>query len=98
MTRYVIDAPTLLHLVAERVDVHRDHQLVAPNIIRSQALTLLLVGVRDGDLDEAVALEHHERCTALKIRLLGDRVSRRPRGGSRGSRTGRRRSMRSTSR
>jgi len=77
MTRYVIDAPTLLHLVAERVDVHRDHQLVAPNIIRSQALTLLLARVRDGDLDEAVALEHHERCTALKMRLLGDRVSRR---------------------
>ena len=77
MTRYVIDAPTLLHLVAERVDVHRDHQLVAPNIIRSQALTLLLARVRDGELDEAVALEHHERRTVLKMRLLGDRVSRR---------------------
>jgi hypothetical protein len=36
MTRYVIDAPTLLHLVAERVDVHRDHQLVAPNLGLSQ--------------------------------------------------------------
>ena len=77
MTRYVIDAPTLLHLVAEGVEVSPEHQLVAPNIIRSQALSLLLAGVRQGDITEAVALQRHERLTELKMRLLGDRVSRR---------------------
>ena len=77
MTRYVIDAPTLLHLVAEGVEVSPEHQLVAPNIIRSQALSLLLASVRQGDMTEAVALQHHERLTELKMRLLGDRVSRR---------------------
>ena len=77
MARYVIDAPTLLRLVADSVEVSREHQLVAPNIIRSQALALLLASVRQGDISEAVALEHHERFTALKMRLLGDRVSRR---------------------
>jgi predicted nucleic acid-binding protein len=77
MTRYVIDAPTLLHLVATGVQVSPRHQLVAPNLIRSQALSLLLAAVRHGDLTEAVALEHHERLTELKMRLLGDRVSRR---------------------
>ena len=77
MARYVIDAPTLLHLVAESVDISPEHQLVAPNIIRSQALSLLLASVRRGDLSEAVALAHHERFTEMKIRLLGDRVSRR---------------------
>ena len=77
MTRYVIDAPTLLHLVAEGVEVSPEHQLVAPNIIRSQALSLLLAGVRQGDMTEAVALQRHERFTELKMRLLGDRVSRR---------------------
>ena len=77
MTRYVIDAPTLLHLVAEGVEVSPEHQLVAPNIIRSQALSLLLAGVRQGDITEAVALQRHERFTELKMRLLGDRVSRR---------------------
>ena len=77
MTRYVIDAPTLLHLVVEGVEVSPEHQLVAPNIIRSQALSLLLASVRQGDMTEAVALQHHERLTELKMRLLGDRVSRR---------------------
>jgi predicted nucleic acid-binding protein len=77
MTRYVIDAPTLLHLVAEDLQVDPRHQLVAPNLIRSQALSLLLEAVRRGDLTEAAALQHHERLTELKMRLLGDRVSRR---------------------
>jgi len=43
MARYVIDAPTLLHLVADDVHTSPAHQLVAPNIIRSQALSSLLV-------------------------------------------------------
>jgi predicted nucleic acid-binding protein len=77
MTRYVIDAPTLLHLVADEVPVHAGHQIVAPNLIRSHAMSLLLGAVRRGDLSEGLALRHHERLTALKIRLLGDRVSRR---------------------
>ena len=77
MARYVIDAPTLLHLVAESVDISPEHQLVAPNIIRSQALSLLLASVRHGEISEAVALERHERFTEMKVRLLGDRVSRR---------------------
>jgi predicted nucleic acid-binding protein len=77
MTRYVIDAPTLLHLVATSVRVSPRHQIVAPNIIRSQALSLLLEAVRQGDLTEDLALQHHERLTELKMRLLGDRVSRR---------------------
>ena len=77
MTRYVIDAPTLLHLVATGVQVSPRHQIVAPNLIRSQALSLLLEAVQRGDVTEDVALQHHERLTELKMRLLGDRVSRR---------------------
>ncbi|MGA8047816.1 MAG: hypothetical protein WCA30_16280 [Dermatophilaceae bacterium] len=73
----MIDAPTLLHLVDEKVAVHPDHQLVAPNSVRSEALTLLLSDVRRGVRSEAEALERHERMTAVRIRLLGDRVSRR---------------------
>lgn len=77
VTRYVIDATTLLHLVADGVQVSPAHQIVAPNTIRSQALCLLLEAVRNGELSEEVALQHHERLTELKMRLLGDRVSRR---------------------
>jgi predicted nucleic acid-binding protein len=76
MTRYVIDAPTLLHLVAEDLEVDPGHQLVAPSLVRSQALALLYEAVRRGDLDEKEALQQHRRLTELKMRLLGDRVSR----------------------
>lgn len=77
MTRYVIDAPTLLYIVANGIQPSPRHQLVAPNSIRSQALSLLYAAVRNGDLTEDLALQHHERLTELKMRLLGDRVSRR---------------------
>jgi predicted nucleic acid-binding protein len=77
VARYVIDAPTLLHLVAERTEVSSAHQLVAPNLIRSQALSLLLAAVLEGEITDEVALQRHERLTEIKMRLLGDRVSRR---------------------
>jgi predicted nucleic acid-binding protein len=77
MTRFVIDAPTLLHLVAEGVAVRPGHQLVAPQGLRSQALDLLYDAVRGGDLTEEAALDRHEAMTGVKVRLLGDRVSRR---------------------
>ncbi len=77
MVRYVIDAQTLLQLVAEGEPAHPGHQLVAPQLIRSQALTLLLTAVRRGDISEQTALQRHEQLTEMKMRLLGDRVSRR---------------------
>jgi len=77
MARYVIDAPTLLHLVDAELRVDPGHQLVAPNSIRSEALELLLRDVRAGKRTEAAALRAHERMTEVKMRLLGDRVSRR---------------------
>lgn len=77
MARYVVDARTLVHIVSAGVEVHPDHQLVAPNSIRSEALSLLYGRVRRGELTEAAALQLHERLTEVKMRLLGDRVSRR---------------------
>ena len=77
MARYVIDAPTLIYLVDTGLHVDPGHQLVAPNSIRSEAMELLLHDVRAGKRSEAEALKAHERMTEIKIRLLGDRVSRR---------------------
>jgi predicted nucleic acid-binding protein len=77
MARYVIDARTLLHIVSADVKVRSEHQLVAPNVLRSQALSLLYDQVRRDLLTEAEALQLHERLTEVKVRLLGDRVSRR---------------------
>lgn len=76
MPRYVIDAPTLLHVIDNDLSLDPEHQLVAPNSIRSEALQLLLRDVRRGHRLEMTALQIHERITELKMRLLGDRVSR----------------------
>ena len=76
MTRFAIDAPTAIRLVREGVTVPATHQLVAPNLLRSQALSSLYRDVRAGRLsdDEAATLLHG--ITTMRIRLLGDRVSR----------------------
>lgn len=76
MARYVVDPQTLLRVVADDRRVAPGHQLVAPNSVRSDALGLLLTAVREGDLSEKEALATHTHLTELKMRLLGDRVSR----------------------
>lgn len=40
-------------------------------------MKLLLAAVRNGEMADREALRRHERLTEIKIRLLGDRVSRR---------------------
>ncbi len=77
MARYAVDAPTLLHIVDQALAIHPSHQLVAPSSIRIEALELLLRDVRDGKRSDREAMACHERMTRLKMRLLGDRVSRR---------------------
>ena len=77
MTRYVLDPPTLLEVVAQDVQIRAEDQVVAPGRIRSEALNLLFNAVQRGDLTEKMAFERHERLTELKMRLLNDRVSRR---------------------
>ncbi len=77
MSRFVIDPPTLLQLARGPDEVNPAHRLVAPNAVRSHALSQLLDQVREGQLTEEAALALHERITQVKIRLLGDRVSRR---------------------
>lgn len=76
MARYVIDAFTLLHLADEEIEVHPNHQLLGPNSIRSEALGILLGDVVSFKREEEAALKTHARLTEIKMRLLGDRVSR----------------------
>ena len=76
MTRYAIDAPTAVRLARERVVVSSEHQLVAPNLLRSQALSLVYRGVRAGDVAKDEARTILDGITAMRVRLLGDRVSR----------------------
>ena len=76
MARYVIDAPTLLHVVDNELRIDPEVRLVAPGSIRSEALQLLLRDVDAGTRTEKDALWTHERITECKMRLLADRVSR----------------------
>lgn len=76
MTRYAIDLHVALRLAEDAVTAPVQHQLVAPALLRSQALSLLYQDVRRGERTEKDALNLMERITTMKIRLLGDRVSR----------------------
>lgn len=74
MTRFVVDAETLLRIAAGEVEVAPAHRLVAPTLARSQALTALYGAVRRGELSTGEARERVLRMNSLKVRFLGDRA------------------------
>jgi predicted nucleic acid-binding protein len=76
MTRYAIDALAAIRLAREGIVVPEGHQLVAPNLLRSQVLSFLFREVHQGRLPEAEARTLLDGITTMRIRLLGDRVSR----------------------
>lgn len=76
MTRYAIDAATVLRVLEEGAIPDARHQLVAPAVVRSEVLTALFADVRGGRLSEKEARTRLESLAELRMRLLGDRVSR----------------------
>ncbi|WP_156225101.1 hypothetical protein [Pseudactinotalea suaedae] len=76
MARYVIDADVAIRLAREGLRPDRQHQLVAPNLLRSQVLSQMYRAVRAGKVEEAEARAVLDHVTTMKMRLLGDRVSR----------------------
>ncbi len=52
------------------------HQLVGPKALQSRALSLVYGQVRRGELDRDEAVAILDGITTMRIRLLGDRVSR----------------------
>jgi len=76
MTRFAIDSAIALRLIREKVHVPDEHQLVGPAILRSHALSTLYREVREGRMDAATGRRELEAVAELKVRLLGDRVSR----------------------
>jgi indolepyruvate ferredoxin oxidoreductase alpha subunit len=77
VARYVVDASTVLRLVAEEIEVPAEHSLVAPTLLRSQVLSLLHESVARGELAADDARAQLARFNRLPIRLLGDAVLRR---------------------
>ena len=77
MTRFVVDASAVLHVASTRLVVAREHQLLAPTLLRSQTLSALHEAVQRGEIAPEVARERLARVNGMRIRLLGDAVLRR---------------------
>jgi predicted nucleic acid-binding protein len=77
MSRFVVDAGAVLHLVSEGIEVSGAHELLAPTLLRSQTLSVLHEAVHRGELPADVARDRLTRVGQMRIRLLGDAVLRR---------------------
>lgn len=77
MTRFVVDCETLLRIAAGEIEVAAGHQLVAPTLVRSQALSALYEASRRGEISADEGIERVTRINSLKVRFLGDKVLQR---------------------
>jgi len=77
VTRFVVDCDTLLRIAAGEIEVAAGHQLVAPTLVRSQALAALYGAARRGELSAGEGMERVTRINSLKVRFLGDKVLQR---------------------
>jgi predicted nucleic acid-binding protein len=77
VTRFVVDCDTLLRIAAGEIEVAGEHKLVAPTLVRSQALSRLYEAFRRGELSADEGLERVTRINSLKVRFLGDKVLQR---------------------
>ena len=76
MTRYGIDALVAIRLAESETAVPDEHRLVAPSLLRSDALAILYRSVREGERTEQEGLAILRRIAGMPMRVLGDRVSR----------------------
>ncbi|HJS27608.1 MAG TPA: type II toxin-antitoxin system VapC family toxin [Actinomycetota bacterium] len=77
MTRFVVDCDSLLRIAAGEIEVAAEHKLIAPTLVRSQALAALYESARRGEISAAEGLERVTRLNSLKVRFLGDKVLQR---------------------
>jgi predicted nucleic acid-binding protein len=77
LTKFVVDAGVVLYLASVAINVPREHELLAPTLLRSQTLSALHEAVQRGEIPAEVALDHLRRIWRMPIRLLGDAVLRR---------------------
>jgi indolepyruvate ferredoxin oxidoreductase alpha subunit len=74
VTRFVVDCETLLRIAAGEIQVAPEHTLVAPTLVRSQALSALYQAARRGEITAEEGRERIRRINSLKVRFLGDKV------------------------
>ena len=65
MTRFVVDCETLLRIAAGEIEVAAEHKLVAPTLVRSQALSALYQAARGGEISAAEGRERVRRINSL---------------------------------
>jgi predicted nucleic acid-binding protein len=72
--RFVIDCDTLLRIAAGEIAVAPEHKLLAPTLVRSQALNALFAASRRGEISAKEGLERIWHFNAMGVRFLGDRA------------------------
>jgi predicted nucleic acid-binding protein len=77
VARFVVDCKTLLGIAGGEIEVAAAHRLLAPTLVRSQALSALYEACRRGEISAAEGLERVARINSLKVRFLGDKVLQR---------------------
>jgi predicted nucleic acid-binding protein len=77
LARFVVDSETLLRIASGEIEVSPEHQLVAPTLVRSQALAALYDAAQRGEISTTEGLERVTRINSLKVRFLGDKVLQR---------------------
>ena len=77
VTLFVVDCETLLRIASGEIETASEHQLVAPTLVRSQALAALYEAARRGEMTAAEGIERVTRINSLKVRFLGDKVLQR---------------------
>jgi predicted nucleic acid-binding protein len=77
VTRFVVDCETLLGIAGGEIEVAAENKLVAPTLVRSQALSALYVAARRGEISAGQGIERVTRINSLKVRFLGDKVLQR---------------------
>jgi|SRR5215467_8677737 len=71
MSRYVIGPDVAIRLARDEAVVRREHQILAPTLLRSQVLSLLYQAVRRGEMSRKDAERQLNYVRGLRIRLLG---------------------------
>jgi predicted nucleic acid-binding protein len=74
VARYVVDCEVLLRIAAGEIEVAAGHQLLAPTLVRSQALAAMYAAARRGQVSAAEGRARVQRINSLKVRFLGDKV------------------------
>lgn len=77
MTKFVVDAGVVLRLAERGIEPSKQHQLLAPTLLRSQTLARLHEAMTRGEITDDDARRRLATIGRMPIRLLGDGVLRR---------------------